>query len=394
VGLIFGTMKDGRYLPSLVHRLLKPKTTTGNQINGLGETAVRRARPIYHWVKYKTPFRRVQSFFYNREMIFIPAMRRVLMVAIKYQNRKLVPIAVRKPTLTQAELTRQLKAEALRLGADVVGITAMSDSFVYEGEHVKHPTIIMLGVRMTYERLKRAPQMDSAEDVLETYNRGQWLAMDLADWIRTRGYDAEGQCGPLGGPVLLVPAALLAGLGELGKHGSLINREIGANMRLAYVLTDMPLDKDEPDHFKLDDFCVNCQLCTTSCPPQAIFDTKQIVRGVERWYVNFDACVPYFNDTYGCGICLSVCPWTRPNVAPSLAQKKCSNAAKGAAPNRPARAALENELRDRPVNPAICQSDNGRSCVASFHAHGDGFAGRTRFQHPSARPRRATDLPG
>ena len=31
--------------------------------------------------------------------------------------------------------------------------------------------------------------------------------------------------------------------------------------------------------------------------------------------------MPYFADTHGCGICIAVCPWSRPGVAPKLAEK-------------------------------------------------------------------------
>jgi epoxyqueuosine reductase QueG len=46
-----------------------------------------------------------------------------------------------------------------------------------------------------------------------------------------------------------------------------------------------------------------------------------MVRGVEKWYVDFDKCIPYFNETHGCGICIAVCPWSRPGTAPRLAEK-------------------------------------------------------------------------
>jgi epoxyqueuosine reductase QueG len=45
------------------------------------------------------------------------------------------------------------------------------------------------------------------------------------------------------------------------------------------------------------------------------------VRVVKRWYVDFDKCVSYFSEYHGCGICLAVCPWSRPEIAPKLTQK-------------------------------------------------------------------------
>ena len=49
--------------------------------------------------------------------------------------------------------------------------------------------------------------------------------------------------------------------------------------------------------FGADDFCKTCQVCTNACPPGAIMEKKQMVRGVERWYVDFDKCIPYFVET-------------------------------------------------------------------------------------------------
>ena len=62
-------------------------------------------------------------------------------------------------------------------------------------------------------------------------------------------------------------------------------------------------------------------VCINACPVSAITDDKQYVRGVEKWYVDFDKCIPYFNETHGCGICIAVCPWSPPDAAPRLAQK-------------------------------------------------------------------------
>ena len=113
----------------------------------------------------------------------------------------------------------------------------------------------------------------------------------------------------------------VAGMGQLGKHGSLIHPEFGPMFRMAYVLTDLPLIVDEPVDIAVDDFCQLCQLCTTACPPGAIFSEKQWVRGELKWYVDFDKCVPYFNENMGCGICLAVCPYSKPGVSGTLIDK-------------------------------------------------------------------------
>jgi epoxyqueuosine reductase QueG len=83
----------------------------------------------------------------------------------------------------------------------------------------------------------------------------------------------------------------------------------------------MPLETDQPDVFGGDDFCMRCQVCSDACPPDAIFEEKQWVRGELKWYVDFDKCIPYFAESRGCGICIAVCPWSRPGVADRLVVK-------------------------------------------------------------------------
>ncbi|MBI1830913.1 MAG: 4Fe-4S dicluster domain-containing protein, partial [Planctomycetes bacterium] len=127
--------------------------------------------------------------------------------------------------------------------------------------------------------------------------------------------------GPMAAALNMIPAALAAGFGELGKHGSIINRTLGSNFRLAGVSTNLPLILDRPDVFGADDFCTHCQVCSEACPPNAIFDTKQLVRGESKWYVDFDKCIPYFGERLGCALCMVVCPWSRPGIADNLIAK-------------------------------------------------------------------------
>jgi epoxyqueuosine reductase QueG len=112
----------------------------------------------------------------------------------------------------------------------------------------------------------------------------------------------------------------------------LISPQFGAGVRLAAVTTDMPLIPSRPVTFGGDEFCKTCQVCTRECPPGAISPDKQMVRGVERWYVDFDKCIPYFAEAASCGVCIAVCPWTRPDVRPKLltTMEKRMGAASGA----------------------------------------------------------------
>lgn len=123
------------------------------------------------------------------------------------------------------------------------------------------------------------------------------------------------------GAFTLIPPALACGFGELGKHGSLINPELGSNFRLAAVLTDASFALTPPRAHWVDDFCIDCRICEDACPAEAILPEKQTVRGDHKWYVDFDRCLPFFNETHGCAICIAVCPWSRPGVGETLAAK-------------------------------------------------------------------------
>ena len=305
------------WTPSAEQQALWP-SISGNTINGVGEGAVRRPSPIYWHAPDATPHGRLQLWFYGRMTPRVMAARQERQAII---DEPLAPLGDAPVERSPAEWSRFVKAAALVAGADAVGIAEVQPEWVYEGHEVTQRYAIVLCVAHDWEALRTAPEDTAAAEVIRQYGRGLKAAKGLASAIRREGHDAVPQGGPMAYPMLMLPAAIAAGLGELGKHGSLINPSLGSNLRLACVLTDLPLVPDAPIAFGADDFCARCQACTNACPPAAITPEKQLVRGVRRWYVDFDRCLPFFNEHQGCGICLSVCPWNHPGVAPNLLQK-------------------------------------------------------------------------
>ena len=146
-------------------------------------------------------------------------------------------------------------------------------------------------------------------------------ALDIAEHIRSLGWRAEADTNLGNAPekVMHVPLAVNAGLGTMGRHTSLITMSHGANVRLAVVLTDLPLAFDEPVDFGVETMCANCRVCRESCPSNAIYEDKQMVRGVRKWHLDFDRCMPYFNENNGCGVCITVCPWSQSGYGPLTA---------------------------------------------------------------------------
>jgi ferredoxin len=312
-----GGGKRARYRPS--PETLALLQVSGNPINGLGETAPRRPSPFFWHPPELHPYGELQALA-RRNSRKCPGATEAFSAA--YNHPELIPVAGRRRAVAPGEFAKEALAFALAHEADDAGIAPMDPLYVFEGYRIDEPWVIMLGVAHNYERLKQVPSDETngvgVTDVGDQYARGTRASYALANWIRAQGYNASAYPGPSASALLLIPPAIACGLGELGKHGSLISRRFGSGVRLAGVTTDMPLVATAPDRFGGDEFCRACQVCTRACPPAAIAPAKQMVRGVERWYVDFDKCIPYFAESASCGICIAVCPWTRPQVRPKL----------------------------------------------------------------------------
>jgi ferredoxin len=309
--------KRGDYKPK--EETLALLKVSGNPINGLGETAPRRPSPFFWHPPDQHPYGEMQIVA-RKSSRKCPGAAEAFLAAYNYPE--LTPIAEVRNEAPPEDLTREATTFALSHEADDIGIAPMDPLYVFEGYTITEPWVIVLALAHNYERLKQVPSDETNGigvcDVGDQYARGTRASYALANWIRSQGYNATAYPGPSANALLLIPPAIASGLGELGKHGSLISRHFGSGVRLAGVTTDIPLVASAPDRFGADEFCMTCQVCTRECPPGAIVEHKQMVRGVERWYVDFDKCIPYFTEFASCGICIAVCPWTRPKVRPKL----------------------------------------------------------------------------
>jgi epoxyqueuosine reductase QueG len=292
---------------------------SGNPINGLGETTQRRPSPFFWHPPDQHPYGDLQIVA-RKNSRSCPGSPEAFQAAYNYPE--LVQVAETRSSAAAEQLASEVKAFALAHEADDAGIASMDPLYVFEGYTISEPWVIVLALAHNYERLKEVPSDETngigVVDVGDQYARGTRSSYALANWIRSQGYNANPYPGPSAGALVLIPPAIASGLGELGKHGSLISPKFGSGVRLAGVTTDMPLVSGKPVRFGGDDFCATCQVCTNACPPGAIGEDKQMVRGVERWYVDFDKCITFFAEAASCGICIAECPWTRPTVRPKL----------------------------------------------------------------------------
>ncbi len=107
-------------------------------------------------------------------------------------------------------------------------------------------------------------------------------------------------------------AAVLAGLGWIGRHALLVTERHGPRVRLATVLTDLPCP--EPS-VPASSRCGGCRICREVCPAGAIQGTAW-TPGLERSaLVDAHACLDYMRTHFDktgrgsvCGVCMAVCP--------------------------------------------------------------------------------------
>ncbi|NQZ82872.1 MAG: tRNA epoxyqueuosine(34) reductase QueG [Colwellia sp.] len=116
-------------------------------------------------------------------------------------------------------------------------------------------------------------------------------------------------------PILERPLAEKAGLGWVGKHSLLINKQAGSWFFLGELLIDIPLPCDE----KPENLCASCVSCIKICPTGAI---------VKPYVVDARRCISYLtielreaipiefrpligNRVYGCDDCQLICPWNK-----------------------------------------------------------------------------------
>ena len=217
-------------------------------------------------------------------------------------------VAARRRNLGVADATAWVTSRARQLGADMVGITKVDPFYVYDGFDLSNDFAVVVAIAMDYEgEVLQVPRKESHVEYLRVYEALSRLTVQLAAEIRAAGFPARAH-SVRDEQLAMLPHAHRAGLGELGKHGSLINRELGCSFRVGVVTTELTLAEDQPLDEGIEDFCSGCRMCTTYCPGDAISGERAVVRDTERWIVDTERCAPFFAAHYACAVCLQVCP--------------------------------------------------------------------------------------
>ncbi|MBX2976673.1 MAG: tRNA epoxyqueuosine(34) reductase QueG [Ignavibacteriaceae bacterium] len=117
------------------------------------------------------------------------------------------------------------------------------------------------------------------------------------------------------GPVLDKVWGVSAGLGWMGKHTNIINKEIGSYFFISTILTNYIF---EPSPI-VTDHCGSCTACIDACPTDAIINEYQLDASKCISYLTIENKndIPnvfkgkFENWIFGCDICQDVCPWNK-----------------------------------------------------------------------------------
>lgn len=251
-----------------------------------------------------------------------------------------------------AELAQQIKQWGRELGFQQVGITDthlpqaekhlsewLNKSFHGKMEYMQrhglkrsrpellHPgTIRVISVRMDYLPETHREMDQSLNDPVDAYISRYALGRDYHKLMRKRLQklaEKIQQCtGDFGyrvfvdsAPILEKALAEKAGLGWIGKHSNVINRQAGSWFFLGEIYTDLPLTVDK----KASNHCGDCTACIDVCPTRAIVAPYQVDarRCISYLTIELKGSIPIElrpligNRIYGCDDCQLVCPWNR-----------------------------------------------------------------------------------
>ncbi len=233
-----------------------------------------------------------------------------------------------------ALITQYIKKVAISFGADMVGICRLDRRWVYSYTYDTQKTeqghksqeipleyryAIVIACGGGYNLRRYFPTY------INTWTTNSYRQMTanalLSAFIKCLGFKTI-DC-TFDDVALAIPLAMQAGLGQLGRHNMLITPRFGSSIRLGQVFTNLPLVPDDPIDFGVTEFCNVCKKCADMCPSRSITHegrttepiTISNVAGERKWQFNPETChINLYASKKPCQICVSVCPFTKPNT--------------------------------------------------------------------------------
>ncbi len=187
-------------------------------------------------------------------------------------------------------------------------------------------TVSCISVRMDYWPDGAADAGATLADPSVAYVSRYALGRDYHKLMRSRLQRLceriEGAVGPFGhrvftdsAPVLEKALARNAGLGWIGKHTNLIDRDSGSYFFLGEIYLDLDLPADQPSTAH----CGTCTACIPACPTGAIVAPYRLDarRCISYLTIELAGTIPLEfrraigNRIYGCDDCQLACPWNK-----------------------------------------------------------------------------------
>jgi epoxyqueuosine reductase len=258
---------------------------------------------------------------------------------------------------SRAERSAHIKARALELGFDKVGISrpdALSqelgrlEEWLARGFHGEMAWMARDPEQRTDPR-KVFPQTRSVVVVALNYftphehtdkpgkvSRYAWgddyheivggKLGELRVWIEEHWPEAEGKVCVDIQPLMDKAWAVRAGLGWTGKHTNLITEEYGSWVFIGELLLNLEL---EYTNEVVADQCGSCTLCIDACPTSAIVEPYVVDSNLCISHATIESRAPSLPPDvaahlegwlYGCDICQDVCPWNQ--MTPATAESR------------------------------------------------------------------------
>lgn len=285
----------------------------GTQKDRREEAFYNRVAPEEEWLTRSRPGKAMERL----EMAFTkerPEIKRVWGERIAEQTRQIKAAEQAQPSAGKAggNITAKVKAEALRLGFDAVGIARFHRTYVYSNYRglVRFKQLIVLALeRPTDEFQGELLSIDYMHTTQQLMHQGTDLMLELIAFLGARGFKAQVVAGPIGiNMVKVLPYAEEAGLGQMGLNGQLLSPYFGSRWHPFALSTDAPLTPDGPRDFGIPRLCDACQVCVRRCPGRAIPNLRVHWRGALKNKVDVEKCVPMLMRYATCNICTKVCP--------------------------------------------------------------------------------------
>ncbi len=187
-------------------------------------------------------------------------------------------------------------------------------------------TLRVVSVGLDYGRRDDAEAWATLADGERAYVARYALGRDYHKLMRNRlqtlAERVQAEVGPFGhrafvdsAPVLERALARNAGLGWIGKHTCLIDRNGGSWFFLGELYVDLPLPVDAPASAH----CGTCARCIEVCPTRAIvaphvLDARRCIAYLTIEHagpIPEELRAPIGNRIFGCDDCQLVCPWNK-----------------------------------------------------------------------------------